>query len=433
MHAFGDFLTQRIPKLESYGGRVLTQTGMGFSGDTSDIGRSDVAANYEWFREIKIGLDKLFQLEGSNLIEAISRDNSHGYMQIIREQIAQGWPLEFYLSRGMDAFLAKAEISWNQVRTPPPSIADQFDDKLNLRYLGERLEMRHAFPAWQQASTDYDAVAEARELVLKEAASVVPTDTVFLKVHDFDGGVGIFELRPETPDYLLRAFLREHEGHNLIVDAGYPQDEFKTEICSVKILFTERSWQPVFFTKMSINNNSHEGNTIAIGENLLTREVENLVLKTSAPLINEACESGYGHLLPRTACIDFLVVYYKGKIYIFLLEWNARTSAADYAAALLHQALPRFGGKKVAVVMKNLKGLPEGVRFNELRDNCLRGTPWDGTSKPGFVLANAGCLEQGKITAFTIAKRVKDAERMMAGLMPQKAVEQSTPILRASA
>jgi hypothetical protein len=217
-----------------------------------------------------------------------------------------------------------------------------------------------------------------------------------------------------------------------VIDAGYPDDVFDTQVCSMKVLFHGDRYEPLFFTKMKIEHDAHSGNVVAIGQDVLLPDEIQLATQMFAPFNNSARESGYGRMLSRTACIDFLIVRHNGKAHCMMLEYNARSSASDYAMAVCFEAMLRFGGHKAAVVMENLNGLPEHYSFNEIRDEYLCGRPWDGGCKPGFLLANAGCLEQGKLTAFAIAPTILEAQEIFSNLKP-KAVEPEVPLLRASA
>ncbi|MDF1497017.1 MAG: hypothetical protein P1P90_03070 [Patescibacteria group bacterium] len=433
MSPFGVFLS-KIKGLGSYASRALVQRGIVFSGYEDERSRSNIVANHKFLKyHAGIGAQELVLVRGNNLARAlIEQDQALGCMEMIRQAVHSGMPLDFYLTRYMEYFVEKLGLGWHQISTAQPTIADMFDDKYRLRCLGDELNMRRAFSPWELVSAEFESVMQARERVLLEANAVVPTDIVYLKVHDYDGGVGIMRLNKDTPDDELREFLDEYRGCSLVMDAGYPADSFDTEICSVKIVFDDNGWTPLYFTKMSIQNDAHNGNSVAIGQQVLDPHVERQVVEIVTPFNNAAHENGYGALMPRTACIDFLKVNYEGNVHIFLLEYNARSSASDYAMAVCYEAMHRFGGGKAAVMMENLDGLPEDLSFDELTYNYLNCRPWDGGSRPGFVLANAGCLEQGKITAFTIAPQLSEAEAMMKSIVPKTSVRQKV-LLRASA
>ncbi|MBD3281313.1 hypothetical protein GF391_01045 [Candidatus Uhrbacteria bacterium] len=433
MSPFGVFLN-KIVGLSEYAGRAVVQKGKVYCGYVSETSRKNIVASHKMLKNrAGIGADELVMVRGENLSRSILEQSvSMDYPEMIRRSVADGMPLEFYLTRNMDDFVTKLGIGWHQISTAQPTIAEMFDDKYRLRCLGDTLNMRRAFSPWQYVQANLDAVREARDRVLLEAHAGVPTDIVYLKVHDYDGGVGVMRLDSDTPEEKLREFLDEYHGCNLVIDAGYPEDRFDTQICSMKVLFTDQGWIPFYFTRMSVKDDAHSGNTVAIGQKVLDSETEMEAIRVTTALNNAAYEAGYGALLPRTACIDFLRVRHEGKIHIFVLEYNARSSAADYAMSVCYEAMHRFGGGKAAVVMKNLEDLPEGMEFDELAYRYLAGRPWDGGTRPGFVLANAGCLEQGKITAFTIAPEIAEAEGMMNNIVPATQVRRN-PLLRVSA
>ncbi len=431
MYPFG-FL-DKIKGLGSYASRALVQRGIVFSGYEDERSRRDIMDNFYWLRDIGIGAEELVMVRGSNITGGILKeDGAFGHVERIRNAVARGMPLDFYLSRGLEPFVEKLGIGWHQISTPQPTVAEMFDDKYRLRCIGDGLNMRKAFSPWELVPTDFEQVMKARKRVLQLAQNIIPTDIVYLKVHNYDGGAGILRLNTDTPEKDLRAFLTEYAGHNLIVDAGYPSDVFDTKVCSVKILFHGNRWEPLFFTDMRIDHEAHSGNVVAIGQDVLPRDEMEAIIETANPFNNAARESGYGMVLPRTACIDFLVVRHNGKVYAFMLEYNARSSASDYAMAVCFEAMLRFGGGKAAVVMENLTELPTNLSFNEIRDSYLCGRPWDGSCRPGFLLANAGCLEQGKLTAFGIAPTLLEAQEIFSNLKPN-VVEIKRPRMRASA
>lgn len=433
MSPFGAFLT-KIKGLGSYASRALVQRGIVFTGYNSDRSGRDIMANQKFLaNHAGIGASEVVLVRGNNLAQAImEQDQKLALLDKIRKAVASGMPLEFYLTRSMEPLVQKLGIGWHQISTALPAIASTFDDKYQLRYLGDTLNMRHAFSPWEMVPAERESVLKARERVLEAAKSVIPTDIVYMKVHDYDGGVGIKRWDADMPEHELRAFLDEYAGCSLVMDAGYPADKFETQICSMKVVFNDRAWLPLYFTKMIIDNDSHNGNVVAIGQDVLEPHVKQLAINASLPFNNEALQNGYGALITRTAGVDFLHVKHEGKSHVFLLEYNARSSAADYAMAVCYEAMHRFGGGKAAVVMQNLSGLPEDLEFDDLAYNYLVGNPWDGGSKPGFVLANAGCLDQGKITAFTIAQETAEAEEMMSTVLPKTSVRRR-PYLRAIA
>jgi hypothetical protein len=420
MFPFG-FL-DKIKGLGSYASRALVQNGIVYSGYEDPDSRRDIVENHNWLREIEVGASKLVLVRGSDLVGGILKeDKALGHLDNIRAAIKAGMPLDFYLSRGLEPFVQKLGIGWDQISTPPPVIAERFDDKYRLRCMGNNLRMHQAFSPWELVDAEFDAVMQARKRVLERSQKLISTDIVYLKVHDYDGGAGIMRLNADTPLQSLRDFLEEFNGHSLIIDAGYPEDVFDTEICSMKVLFHEGHWEPLFFSKMIIENNAHKGNVVAIGQDVVSEEVQNLAKMMFAPFNNEAAQGGYGNLVPRTACIDFLVVRYRGATHVFMLEYNARSSAADYAIAPCLEALQRFGCGKAAVWMENVNNLPAGLTLNQVRDEHFCGKPWDGTSEPGFLLINAGCLSsQGKVTALTLAPTIEEARCMFESLVPSK-------------
>jgi hypothetical protein len=209
MHPFG-FL-DKIKGLGSYASRALVQRGIVFSGYEDERSRQDILQNFYWLREIDIGAEELVLVRGSDLAGGILReDGAYGHVGNIRSAVSKGMPLDFYLSRGLEPFVEKLGIGWHQISTPPPAIAEMFDDKYRLRCIGDELGMNHAFSPWELVPTEFSQIMQARERVLKQAQSIIPTDIVYLKVHNYDGGAGILRLNPETPEKDLRAFLEEY-------------------------------------------------------------------------------------------------------------------------------------------------------------------------------------------------------------------------------
>jgi hypothetical protein len=428
MFPFG-FLDE-IAGLGSYASRALVMRGEVFSGFEDEKTRKNIVLNHEMLKAIGIGADKLTLIRGSDLVGGIIReDNVFNHFGQIRRAVAAGMPLDFYLSRGLEPFVQKLGIGWDKISTVQPTTAAMFDDKYRLRCIGiDNPKMQQAFAAYERISLSYnklenayDAVDAVRQRIIQKAMAIIPTNTVYLKAEGLDGGVGILRWDQDTPRSVVEEFLQKFAGHGLLVDAGYPEIVFETKNRSMKVLFHATHWEPLFFSTNLSAKDAHEGNIVAIGQDEVDPETQALAIAKFGPFCDEAVGQGYGVLMPRSACVDFLEVKYNGKVYVFMLEWNARTSASDYAMAVCVEAFKKFGCGKAAVMMKNVSGLPRGLTLTEACKDHFSGTLWDGSNRSGYLPINAGCLNhEGKLTALTIAPTLEEAKKMFKGLRTPK-------------
>lgn len=404
-----------ITGLAAYASRALVCPGTAVAGFANQESHRALTANFDWLRHIGIGADSLIVVPGENLRSGLLQSKGKPLLYLISESIGSGRPLNFFLSRNMEQVVKALGLRWDAVTTAPPDIAELFDDKHYLRCLGAKLGVDRAFPAWEFVSSSYQHVKDSRKRVLAWAQdNHLPTDYVFLKAHDTDGGAGLLRWGPETSEKEVTEFCRQYILRGLIVDAGYPANAFEMSEYSAKILVDEKTWELLYFSRQIIRRDAHAGNEVAIGERVLSLPIAEQVIKFLSPICDEAVKRGYGQHSPRTMGFDFMVVRGKHEEHVLMLECNARTTAADYAMAVCAQAAERFKGQ-AAVLMENIS-VPAGGH-NELRDHYFRGRPWDGRSA-GFLISNAACLVHGKATIFCIGESLEEARRMRERLIP---------------
>ncbi|MDD5726013.1 MAG: hypothetical protein PHC53_01190 [Patescibacteria group bacterium] len=404
-----------ITGLAAYASRALVCPGTAVAGFANQESCHSLTANFDWLRHIGIGADHLIVVPCENLRSGLLQPNGANFLPLISESIRNGRPLNFFLSRNMGTLVKALGLTWDAVTTAQPEIAEFFDDKHYLRCLGAKLGVDKAFPAWEFVSSNFKNVKDSRKRVLGWARdNHLPTEHVFLKAHDTDGGAGLLRWGPETPEKDVSEFCHQYLPRGLIVDAGYPASAFEMSEYSVKILVKENAWDLLYFSRQIIRRDAHAGNEVAIGEHVLPLALAERVLAFLSPICDEAVKRGYGSHLSRTMGFDFMVVHGKQGEHVLILECNARTTAADYAMAVCVQAAQRFKGQ-AAVVMENIS-VPAACH-DELRDHYFRGRPWDGLS-PGFLIGNAACLVHGKATIFCIADNLSEARRMREKLIP---------------
>ncbi|MBU2566828.1 hypothetical protein KKG46_04710 [Patescibacteria group bacterium] len=425
MSSFG-FL-KGILGLNEYAGRAIVCPGIAGVSYSTKEAHGNLTENFNDLTRVSVGASHLLLVKGENLSKALSHPDSHHARQRLQFFLENDWPLSLFLSRGMYPLVNALGIGWDKVLTPDPVIADQFDDKWKVRLLAQELHAYDVFPPWAYVSSSLKNLNKKRNEVLSRAT--IPTSTVFLKVHNYDGGQGILRWTQKTDPKAVESFAEQYLPQGIVMDAGYPRDEFGMQEFSAKILVHEDRWEVLYFTSQRIVGDAHIGNDVAIGEEVIGREAQKQAIKKITPICDEAVSRGYGKHLSRTMGVDFMgIPHANGDHTVYALEVNARQTAADYAEAVCEQVAPRFGGK-VAVVMENIDSLPRGVSYPDMRDKYLKIPHWDGTDRPGLLLTNAGCLEYGKVTVFLIAKTLGEAREMRGYLLPKQA-QAHPPILR---
>ena len=411
---------KKIPGLPEYAGRATVCPGLTIVGCSTQAAHDNLLQNSADLGHICIGASSLLLIEGTNIGKALAAPESDHIRQRMRFFLENGWPLSFFLSRSMEPVVEALQISWDDVLTPHPEIAELFDDKHYVRLIAKKLGLHDTFPPWAYISSNIADLYRERAKILEEAP--IPTNTVFLKVHNYDGGEGILRWTDETEPEVVRRFAKKYLSKGIVIDAGYTREEFGMREYSVKVLIHEDRWEVLYFTTQRIVSDGHVGNDVAIGEELVSEALRRDVVRKFSPIWDEAVARGYGKVRSRTMGVDFMGISVNNQEISLGLEVNARQTAADYAEAVCEQAAPRFGGQ-AAVVMENLSNLPKGIDYHQLSAEYLQIPRWDGADKPGFVLSNAGCLEHGKITVFVVAKTIAEARDLRERLLPNKTAQ----------
>ncbi len=400
--------------LGNYPARAMVCIGTTVTGADTDACRKDLLRNHEFNRRVQIGADKLVIVHGDDLMMGLIRDEN--LLSRVRASIfEQLRPLRMYLSRNMDPLVKKLGLSWEDVLTPDWEIAGRFDNKLQIRMMSLALD-GGGFTPWRYVkSEDAPELYQARREVLEESDLFIPTEVVFLKRPDFDGGEGIFRWDPHTPPKKLRCFLDEHAGHDLLLEAGYPRDLFDMQEASVQVEITEDNWEPLYPSLQITSNNAHSGNELLIGEHLIEAHVWKRMCEIQKPFCDYAVQSGYGRRRPRRMGFDYMIVRSMGETHVFCGEINARDTAPQYAYAVAQQAAPRIGDR-AAVVMENLPVAK--YRDHESLEARLGELLWNGETSSGVLIGNAGCISHGKVTMFCIGKTLDEARATRQRLPP---------------
>lgn len=143
-----------------------------------------------------------------------------------------------------------------------------------------------------------------------------------------------------------------------------------------------------------------------LGHHLVDQPTYVAILQAITPICQLAVEHGLGRGLTRTIGIDMLVIRQAGQIHVFVIEINARGTAAVYLCAVIKQMTPRFGGQICAIM--EIDKIPEWMRRQDLVDQRINGQLCDGTDKPSIIPGMPGC--SGKTLLFFLGKNSQEAE-----------------------
>lgn len=402
--------------LGSYPSRAMVCPGTTVTGYDDHQSFADLLENQNYLRRVGIGTDKIIPIQGTNVMDGLLRDD--GSLGLVRRSIHEsGRPLRLYLTRSMEPLVTRLGLGWDDILTPEWSLAERFDDKRKLRELGLELGA-HRFVPWRfLTEKDLPHIRDIRAGIFAEADEVVPTEIVFLKRPDYDGGEGLLKWRPETPWEEVRIFLEEHLRHGVLMEAGYPESDFDMTEASVQIEIDESDWEPVYPSIQLTENNAHKGNEILLGEKLIDPATWKQMRTAMKPFAEEAARLGMGRKHKRLIGFDFLIVKSGGETHVFLSEVNARGTAPQYAYAVARQAAPRFGDR-ASVIMENYK-VTRGRSHLSLEEQlAAMNLLWKGDSDPGVVIGNAGCIRHGKVTLFCVGKTLEDTRDLHRRLPP---------------
>lgn len=401
------FLKELMNKggLGNYTSRAMVCLGTTVAGaDTGDC-RKDLYENFRHLQRAGIGTDTLLIVDGNNV--AVEHMNNRQMLGLVRASIFDRQrPLRLYLGRDMEPLIQKLGLRTDDVLTPSWSIAERFDNKHKVRQLGAELGC-DGFTPWRfLTENERGTLLDVRAELLAEAEGVLPTDVVFLKRPDFDGGEGILQWDERVTKAELDRFLDEHLAHGLLMEAGYPNGRFDMEEASVQIEVGERGWRPLYPSKQITKNNAHTGNELVVGDRLVPPRVWERMLQIIHPFADAAVRLGLGRKRKRRMGCDFLIVHGGGRVVVFLGEINARDTAPQYAYAVATQ-IASHNGARTAVVMENLS-LARGYSHAEL-EGRLGSLVWNGNASSGVLIGNAGCISHGKVTLFSIGANLEEA------------------------
>jgi hypothetical protein len=243
-------------------------------------------------------------------------------------------------------------------------------------------------------------------LVVDQAVGVLETSEVMLKDPGADGGESNLLVGPCTDPGELARFLAKHGHKELVLEAAYSAEHFCMTEISAQVAINASSWTLEALTEQITKDNAHQGNIGMLGHNLVDKPTYLAILKVITPICQLAVAHGLGQGFSRTIGIDMLVVQQAGQIYVFVIEVNARGTAAVYLCAVIKQMAPRFGGQICAIM--EIDKIPEGMRRKDLVDKRINGRLCDGTDKPSIIPGMPGC--SGKALLFFLGKNRQEAE-----------------------
>lgn len=306
-----------------------------------------------FLHDLGIGAELVLQVGGENLLQGV-KAHPH-YVDTIRTLVDAGAKIQFFNSSEQeDGFLKELSLGWEDTVSPPPSISQCVDNKIWLRDFAKEQGLNDLFPRHIFCKTK----AEVQRAVSELSRSI--PDFVVLKRPDLASGLGLVKLRTDS-QAILRAqldtyFSKYGENHSLIVEEGY-------EHIPLSLLWDidEDDTRVLAVTRQLLDEHfAHQGNVLS---SLLPAEVteddRQRMISMSEHLSTIFWSKDY-----RGLCgFDFMKTR-DGKI--FLLECNARVTAATYAYGVAEQIAAGRGNIKWTIHMQNL--YPKNARnFAELQ------------------------------------------------------------------
>ncbi len=392
---------------DGYPSRAMVFPGVCATGANSVRAVEDLEACHAYLRSIELGAKRLVLVPGFSPSAGIVRSSE--IQRQIRRYLDAGLPLDLFISRMLDRLLHRLGLKWDDTVAPNPVHANQFDDKLLAH-----LRFPDLFPAWCFVRKDPESVARARQRVLDQAeVNGLATNTVFLKVHDHDGGEGILRWGPDTDQAEVAEFVVRYIAHGFLVEAGYPANVFNMTEVSVQLAIGEQAHRVLYPTLQITKGDAHQGNEMILGADLLPAKLWRKIKRVVDPIGREAVANHIGRGRVRTIGVDLLVVRSAGEDHVFVIEVNARRTAAVANGVIAAQAIDRFGDT-CAVITENTT-LETTMDFQSVVRNVINGHLWDGSNAPGIVPSNAGSLRVKKITLNYVAQTLTAARDLKAG------------------
>ncbi|MFH1142578.1 MAG: hypothetical protein V1695_02595 [Candidatus Uhrbacteria bacterium] len=390
-----------IDQLPAYTSRSLVRPGTAVVGAETKDNAEDIRASHGHLRQIDIGADQLVLAPGSSITKSLVSENDS--LAQVKMSLDSGRPLSLFTPRLPFLVRQVLGLRFRDTVAINPWLAEQFDHKLLARHLPG---VGQLFSPWQKMRTDPPQFKRLFDLVLEQAAVVLETNSVMLKDPGADGGESNLLVGPETDPAELSTFLAKHGHKTLVLEAAYPARQFKMTEISAQVAVGANSWSLEALTEQITENNAHRGNIGMLGHRLVDKQTYQAILRVITPICQLAVARGLGKGLTRTIGIDMLVIRQAGQIYVFVIEINARSTAAVYLCAVAQQMAPRFGGQ-ICVIME-IDKIPEGMRRQDLLEHRIDGMLCDGTDKPSIIPGMPGC--SGKALLFFLGKDRDQAE-----------------------
>lgn len=383
VHCFSPYreILGEIPGIDMYPDRSAMLPGTIYLDGTS---HTDVVEEHlaSYLRPMGIGASEIRFVKGDTLFDGILSDPRERD-RLFRE-LSNGKPttLEaFSACADFDRFVASLNIDPVRLRTPMTSVMRMLDDKEAIRRLAHTLELDHVFPEHIFTYEKQETLARIREYRIQFPKLVV------VKRPDLESGVGQLLITQDTTDEKISAYVHEYcTGHRpIIVEQGV----FGIE-GSVQWHVSPLGIEPRFFSRQYTHDGAHEGNVIAEnGVSCLPHEwsletrakIVKCVWKTTEKFVDWIAKRGF------IGPIGFDFIANPNSFY--LLECNARTTAATYLESVRWQIEQRYSAH-VCAAMKNaypkrVQNWKQAVHALECEMEGLAFHPEFGS---GVILAN---------------------------------------------
>lgn len=409
VHCFSPYreILGTIPGIAQYPDRsVLLYKGTSYLDGSS---YSDVAEDHlkTYLHSFGIGASEIRFVTGDTLFEGILSDPVES--ERLRLQLTNGHPttLEaFSACDEFDRFVASLNIDPLRLRTPMTSVMRMLDDKEAIRRLARTLELNDVFPEHVFASDRHEVIAHIREFRERYPELVV------VKRPDLESGVGQLLIKPDTSEDEIFAYVREYcTGHRPII---IEQGVFGVE-GSVQWHVSPEGIEPRFFSRQYTHAGAHQGNVIAFdGESCLSNEWPFMKRKQIVRRIWSATETFVKWIAQRgfIGPIGFDFIVNPNAFYI--LECNARTTAATYLESVRWQVGQQNPGRTICAAMKN--AYPKhGKDWKEAVSRLYHNVGYNPRLGTGVIVANPRLfhLDTPKCLLIAIGDSVEFAEHQL--------------------
>lgn len=401
---FGHVTASQIPGLDRYAERALVLPGITVVPNGAPSAEMSFA--YRDLRDLGIGASEVIIVPRANLVQGL---RSSPRMADIKRHMGEtgGMFRLYYPTRAQMRHLKRAGFKRGEhVLAPPQSAVRVLNDKLELRRVGEELNVEHYFPPYRTCVGTRAAREQIEEMLSRY-------ECVFIKEPTLGGGAGMLRITRATPANQINTFLRTFASGEctLIVDAGIRGVDISVQ------WFIHPDGQTVrrFMTRQYIDGDSaHMGNGIAptsCPHHALPDEWSEIIkVAVSAkawavtqPFVAWAREHHYvGPIgFDLRANDDYEVR---------ILECNGRFTAAGYPASVQEQI-----GNNAAVAMRNCKTRVNGGYRGAKR--ALGSLMLSSRGASGIIISMPGCLylppKERKTALIAVGRDLAEVEALL--------------------